>query len=101
MSLNSTQVKTVTNGLAELQNTVPIQVIGQEKLITRVLVALLADGQVSAAGGRARASHAHYARVQFTPDRLPADLIGTQIYNPHSHSFSTPKGPIFANLLIW
>jgi MoxR-like ATPase len=48
----------------------------------------------------ARAVQADFARIQFTPDLLPADVIGTQIYNPQSHEFTVHKGPIFANLLL-
>jgi MoxR-like ATPase len=97
--------------LVQLQTAVSQQIIGQAALITRVLVALLADGHVLLEGvpGLAKtllvktvgqAIRAQFTRVQFTPDLLPADLIGTQIYNPHSHSFTTHKGPIFANLIL-
>ena len=111
MSLNGNHVKTTQHPLAELRNAISTQIVGQSALITRVLVALLADGHVLLEGVPglaktllvktvAQAISAQFARVQFTPDLLPADLIGTQIYNPHSHSFTTHKGPIFANLIL-
>ena len=111
MSLNGNQVKTVQHALAKLQTAVSNQIIGQSALITRVLVALLADGHVLLEGVPglaktllvktvAQAISAQFARVQFTPDLLPADLIGTQIYNPHVRTFTTPKGPIFPNLIL-
>ncbi len=85
--------------------------VGQESLIDRVLIALLADGHILLEGVPglaktlliktvAQAIQADFARIQFTPDLLPADLIGTQIYNPRSSEFTVHKGPIFANLVL-
>ncbi|MEZ4644308.1 MAG: MoxR family ATPase [Chloroflexota bacterium] len=85
--------------------------VGQESLIDRVLIALLADGHILLEGvpglaktllikTAAQAIQAEFARIQFTPDLLPADLIGTQIYNPRSSEFTVHKGPIFANLVL-
>jgi MoxR-like ATPase len=85
--------------------------VGQEALVERVLIALLADGHILLEGvpGLAKtlliktvsqAIQADFARIQFTPDLLPADLIGTQIYNPRSSEFSVHKGPIFVNLIL-
>jgi MoxR-like ATPase len=85
--------------------------VGQEALVERVLIALLADGHLLLEGvpglaktllikTMAHAIQADFARIQFTPDLLPADLIGTQIYNPRTTEFSTHKGPIFANIVL-
>jgi MoxR-like ATPase len=85
--------------------------VGQEALVERVLIALLADGHLLLEGvpglaktllikTMAQAIQADFARIQFTPDLLPADLIGTQIYNPRTTEFSTHKGPIFANIVL-
>ena len=85
--------------------------VGQEALVERVLVALLADGHVLLEGVPglaktlliktvAQAIQADFSRIQFTPDLLPADLVGTQIYNPRTSEFSVHKGPIFANLVL-
>ena len=86
-------------------------IVGQEKLVDRVLTALLADGHVLLEGvpglaktllikTMAEAIHADFARIQFTPDLLPADLIGTQVYNPQMGVFSIHRGPLFTNLLL-
>src|ERR1035438_7710107 len=86
-------------------------IVGQDYLIERMLIGLLADGHVLLEGvpGLAktlavrtlsRAVDTHFQRVQFTPDLLPADLIGTQIYNPKDGQFTVKKGPIFTNLLL-
>ena len=85
--------------------------VGQEALVERVLIALLADGHVLLEGVPglaktlliktiAQAIQADFARIQFTPDLLPADLVGTQIYNPRTGEFSVKQGPIFANFIL-
>ncbi len=86
-------------------------IVGQDALVDRVLVALMANGHILLEGvpGLAKTLlvktvaegiDAHFSRVQFTPDLLPADLLGTQIYNPRTTEFSVHKGPIFANLVL-
>jgi len=86
-------------------------VIGQKRLADRLLIALLTDGHVLLEGlpglaktltirALAAALALKFQRIQFTPDLLPADVIGTQIYNPQSGSFSIRRGPIFANLVL-
>lgn len=85
--------------------------VGQEALVQRVLIALLADGHVLLEGVPglaktlliktvAQAIQADFSRIQFTPDLLPADLVGTQIYNPRTAEFSVHQGPVFANLIL-
>ena len=80
--------------------------VGQDALVERALVGLLADGHVLLEGvpglaktllvkTLAQAIDAGFSRLQFTPDLLPADLIGTQIYNPRTGEFSVHKGPVF------
>ena len=86
-------------------------IVGQDTLVEKVLIGLLADGHILLEGvpGLAktllintvsRAIDAEFSRLQFTPDLLPADLIGTQIYNPRTSEFSVHQGPIFANLVL-
>src|SRR5690349_17671137 len=86
-------------------------VVGQSYLVERLTVGLLANGHVLLEGvpGLAKTLsvktlaaciRVKFARLQFTPDMLPADIIGTQIYNPQSGGFTTRKGPIFANLIL-
>ncbi len=86
-------------------------IVGQSYMVERILVGLLAGGHVLLEGvpGLAKtltvrticdAIHAKFARVQFTPDLLPADLIGTVIYNQKNGEFTSKLGPIFANLVL-
>ena len=85
--------------------------VGQDVMLSRLLIALLTGGHVLLEGvpglakttaikALAAAIHCKFNRIQFTPDLLPADLIGTLIYNPREGAFSTRKGPIFANLVL-
>jgi MoxR-like ATPase len=86
-------------------------VVGQKILVNRLLVGLLTNGHVLLEGvpGLAKtltvrtlasSIHTGFQRLQFTPDLLPADLIGTQIYNPRDSEFTTRLGPIFSNLIL-
>ncbi|MDX2114625.1 MAG: AAA family ATPase [Planctomycetota bacterium] len=86
-------------------------IVGQRHMIDRLMIGLLCNGHVLLEGvpGLAktltvstlsRAIHARFARVQFTPDLLPADLVGTLIYNPREGVFTPRKGPIFANIVL-
>ena len=98
-------------GLSELRAAIGKVIVGQDALITRLLVALLCDGHcliegvpglaksltVSTLAASLRAS---YVRVQFTPDLLPADLTGSEIYNAAESRFEVRRGPIFANVLL-
>jgi len=96
---------------AALRDHVARQVLGQEELVERLLIALLADGHLLVEGApglaktkavKALASglEGDFHRVQFTPDLLPADLTGTEIYRPQDGSFHFDKGPLFHNLLL-
>jgi MoxR-like ATPase len=96
------------NKLATWMNT---QILGQEHLVNRLLIALLADGHllVEGAPGLAKTKaiktlsqglEANFHRVQFTPDLLPADVTGTDIYRPQSGQFEFQPGPIFHNLVL-
>ncbi len=86
-------------------------IIGQNALLRRLLIALLADGHILLEGvpGLAKtlsistlshAIQAKFKRIQFTPDLLPADVIGTRIYNPESAQFEIKPGPVFTNFLL-
>ncbi len=86
-------------------------VIGQRYMIERLLIGLLGDGHVLLEGvpglaktltvsSLAKAMGTAFQRIQFTPDLLPADLLGTLIFNPKEGSFSIKKGPIFANIIL-
>ncbi len=95
----------------ELLSEIGKVIVGQKYLVERLLLALLANGHILIEGvpGLAKslsvktlsdAIQTKFQRIQFTPDLLPADLIGTMIYNPQKGNFSTKKGPIFANLIL-
>jgi MoxR-like ATPase len=97
--------------LQELLSEIRKVMVGQDQLLERVLIGLLADGHILLEGvpglaktllvtTLAQAIDADFSRIQFTPDLLPADLIGTQIYNPRTMEFTVHKGPIFANLVL-
>lgn len=95
----------------QLRGSLRQQVLGQERLIDRMLIALLADGHllVEGAPGLAKTRAIHqmalliegaYQRIQFTPDLLPADITGTEIYRPEDGSFRFQEGPLFNNLIL-
>ena len=86
-------------------------VVGQQKLVNRLILSLLCKGHVLLEGvpGLAKTlsvkaltgtMQAAFSRIQFTPDLLPADLLGTMIYNPEERQFTAKKGPVFANLIL-
>jgi MoxR-like ATPase len=86
-------------------------IVGQKQMVERLLVGLLSNGHILLEGvpGLAKtlsvktlaaAIRAKFQRIQFTPDLLPADLVGTMIYNQKDGSFQTKKGPIFANFIL-
>jgi MoxR-like ATPase len=86
-------------------------IVGQKYLVERLVIGLLANGHLLLEGvpglaktlsvkSLAACLNVRFSRLQFTPDMLPADVIGTQVYNPQAGSFSTRKGPIFANLVL-
>jgi MoxR-like ATPase len=86
-------------------------VVGQKYLLERLVIGLLANGHVLLEGvpGLAKtlsvktlatALHVKFSRIQFTPDMLPADVVGTQIFNPQAGTFAVRRGPVFANLVL-
>ncbi len=99
------------NSIQPVREWLSNQIIGQEHLIDRLLIALLADGHllVEGAPGLAKTKaiktlanviEGDFSRIQFTPDLLPADVTGTEIYRPEDGSFSFQPGPIFHNLVL-
>jgi len=100
-----------TGALSQLREYIGQLIVGQETLVNRLLIALLADGHllVEGAPGLAKTRaiktlasgvDADFHRVQFTPDLLPADLTGTDIYRPQDGSFVFQQGPLFHNLVL-
>jgi MoxR-like ATPase len=109
-SLNES-VKNTSAWVGLLRAEIGKVIVGQQYLVERLLVGLLANGHVLLEGvpGLAKtlsvrtlasAIQADFARIQFTPDLLPADILGTLIYNPRDGEFLTKKGPIFANIVL-
>ena len=97
--------------LRDVRQEIGKAVIGQDAIISRLLIAILADGHVLIEGvpglaktlivsSLAASLDASFARIQFTPDLLPADITGTLIFNQKTAEFSPKKGPIFANFIL-
>jgi len=97
--------------LNKVRNEIAKVVVGQEELIERLLLAMICNGHVLIEGipglaktltvnSLAQSLHSAFSRIQFTPDLLPSDLLGTLIYNPETREFTTHKGPIFANIIL-
>jgi len=94
-----------------LQSWLSAQIVGQSALVERLLIALLADGHILVEGAPGLAKtkaikclsdglEGDFQRIQFTPDLLPADITGTEIYRPQTSTFSFQQGPIFHNLVL-
>ncbi|EKB56658.1 AAA family ATPase [Bergeyella zoohelcum] len=107
----SEQIKELNTHFSLLRNQINSVIIGQNYMVDRLLVGLLGNGHILLEGvpGLAKtlaiktladAVEGQYSRIQFTPDLLPADVIGTQIYNVKENDFSIKKGPVFANFVL-
>jgi len=105
------EIEAQAQQLAKLREDVAKVIVGQDYMVDRLLMALIADGHVLIEGvpGLAKtmavkavadALHTGFSRIQFTPDLLPADLIGTEIYRPQHLDFMVKTGPIFSNLVL-
>ncbi len=111
VSILTEQVAAASRWVEPLQAEIGKVIIGQQYLVSRLIVGLLANGHVLLEGvpGLAKtlsvrtlayAMKAQFSRIQFTPDLLPADVVGTLIYNPKDGVFVTRKGPVFANVVL-
>jgi len=105
------EVKAAQGHIQQLLREIGKVIVGQQYLTERLMIGLLSDGHILIEGlpGLAKtlsvstlsdAIQAKFQRLQFTPDLLPADLIGTLVYNPKDGNFTTKKGPIFANIIL-
>ena len=101
----------IQKALIELKNYISHEIIGQDVLVERMLIGLLADGHILVEGAPglaktrainvlSRGIEGDFHRVQFTPDLLPADLTGTEVYRPQQGTFEFQKGPLFHNLIL-
>jgi len=111
VSANSASAQSLQTKLIELSDALKQKVVGQDALVEQLLIALLTDGHVLLEGppGLAKTRTVHalsdlleglYHRAQFTPDLLPSDIIGTEIYNTQESEFTFRQGPLFCNLLL-
>lgn len=105
------QIKKQSGFVDDLLTQIQNEIVGQTKMVERLLIGLLADGHIllegvpglaktMAAKSLAMAIQARFQRIQFTPDLLPADLIGTLVYSQKTGDFMVKKGPIFANFIL-
>jgi MoxR-like ATPase len=96
---------------SDLESEVAKVLVGQEAMVTRLLIGLLTGGHVLLEGvpglaktltvrALAQAINTGFSRIQFTPDMLPADVLGTEVFNPREATYSVKKGPIFSNLIL-
>jgi MoxR-like ATPase len=111
ISAINAEVQRASAFVQPLLNEINKVIVGQKYLVERLVIGLLANGHVLLEGvpglaktlsvkSLAASLDVKFSRLQFTPDMLPADVIGTQIYNPQLGSFTTRRGPIFANLVL-
>jgi len=105
------QEKSVSQTITDIKTEISKVLVGQEKMVEGLLAGLLCRGHIllegvpglaktTAVNALARSLGLNFKRVQFTPDLLPSDIIGTEIYDPSSNSFKIKKGPVFTNLLL-
>ena len=105
------EIKSLQQKFTDLKAEIAKVVVGQDALVHRLIIGLITGGHVLVEGlpGLAKTlliktlsdtMAASFSRIQFTPDMLPGDVIGTQIFNPKDASFSVRKGPVFGNLIL-
>ncbi len=107
----SPEARAAAESMRKLVDAVGSVVVGQHAMVERLLIGMLTGGHVLLEGvpglaktltvsALAGAIRGHFSRIQFTPDLLPADLVGTLIFNPSESTFTTRKGPVFANIVL-
>ncbi len=105
------RIREASDFIDRIRQEVRVVIVGQENLVESLLIGLLADGHVLLEGlpglaktlcveALSRAFGGEFRRIQFTPDLLPSDLVGTQVFNPKSGAWSVKKGPVFANFVL-
>ena len=116
--MDKNSIQELANKISEVSSFIPALktdigrvIVGQEALINRMILALIANGHILLEGVPglaktlavktvAQSIKGSFSRIQFTPDLLPADVIGTNVYNPKDNTFSVKKGPVFANITL-
>lgn len=106
-----TDLSALNQAVLSIRNEIKKVIVGQEEMVNLILAALLADGHVLIEGVPgvaktltaklvARSVDAGFSRVQFTPDLMPSDVLGTPVFNPKEASFDFKKGPVFSNIVL-
>jgi MoxR-like ATPase len=109
--LDPDEIARATELLGQVQRSFAARIAGQERLRTALLVTMLAEGHLLmesvpglaktlAASTLAHSLQARFVRIQCTPDLLPSDIVGTQVYDPRTHEFDTQLGPVHANIVL-
>ncbi len=106
-----TDLSGLSNAVLNIQAEIKKIIVGQDEMVKLLIAALLADGHVLIEGVPgvaktmsaklvARSVDARFSRIQFTPDLMPSDVIGTPVFNPRESSFDFKQGPIFSNIVL-
>jgi MoxR-like ATPase len=104
-------ISTLNNAMVNIRNEISKIIVGQEKMIDLLLIALLSDGHVLIEGVPgvaktltskllAKIIDTNFSRIQFTPDLMPSDVLGTSVFNPKQAEFEFKRGPIFSNIIL-
>ncbi len=106
-----TDLTALNNGVMSIRNEIKKIIVGQDEMVKLIIAALLADGHVLIEGVPgvaktltaklvARSLNIGFSRIQFTPDLMPSDVLGTPVFNPQQGSFEFKKGPVFGNIVL-
>src|SRR5678816_4167483 len=106
-----TDLRALNDAVFAIQNEIKKIIVGQDEMVKLIIAALLADGHVLIEGVPgvaktltaklvARSLDIGFSRIQFTPDLMPSDVLGTPVFNPQQGSFDFKKGPVFGNIIL-
>jgi MoxR-like ATPase len=106
-----TDLTALSNAVTSIRNEIKKIIVGQDEMVKLIIAALLADGHVLIEGVPgvaktltaklvAKSVNAGFSRIQFTPDLMPSDVLGTPVFNPKEASFEFKKGPVFSNIIL-
>src|SRR5215467_13066751 len=106
-----TDLTALNNAVMSIRNEIKKVIVGQDEMVKLIIAALLADGHVLIEGVPgvaktltarlvARSLDINFSRIQFTPDLMPSDVLGTPVFNPQQASFEFRKGPVFSNVIL-
>jgi MoxR-like ATPase len=106
-----TDLTALNNAVVSIRNEIKKIIVGQDEMVKLIIAALLADGHVLIEGVPgvaktltaklvAKSVNAGFSRIQFTPDLMPSDVLGTPVFNPREASFEFKKGPVFSNIIL-